>query len=73
MTNYSSNIFKYNSKNFSFFATLYTGNNTDEDQRASLDCADIDEFVYENKLNSLVLTGHIIYTDKYAQVDKFIH
>ena len=31
MTNYSSNIFKYNSKNFSFFATLYTGNNTDED------------------------------------------
>ena len=72
MTNYSNNIFKYNNKNFSFFASLYTGNNEDSDVRASLDCADIQEFVYESKLNSLVLTGHIIYTDKYAYVDKFI-
>lgn len=72
MTNYSNNIFKYNNKTFSFFAMLYTGNNEDTDVRASLDCADIEEFVYENKLNSLVLTGHIIYTDKYAYVDKFI-
>ena len=41
MTNYSNNIFKYNNKNFSFFASLYTGNNEDSDVRASLDCADI--------------------------------
>lgn len=72
MTNYSNNIFKYNNKNFSFFAMLYTGNNEDTDVRASLDCADVDEFTYESKLNSLVLTGHIIYTDKYAYIDKFI-
>lgn len=73
MENYSNNVFKYNNKKYSFFVNLYTGNGKDDDLRVSLDAADIEEFVYENKLNDLVIKGHVIYTDKYAQVDKFIN
>lgn len=73
MNNYSNNVFKYNNKQYSLFISLYTGNGDDDSLTVSLDCADIEEFVYENKLNSLVLTGHIIYTDKYARVDKFFN
>lgn len=73
MENYSNNVFKYNNKKYSFFVNLYTGNGKDDDLRVSLDAADIEEFVYENKLNDLVMKGHVIYTDKYAQVDKFIN
>lgn len=72
MNNYSNNTFKYSNKKYSIFISLFTGSD-DEDLRISLDAADIEEFVYENKLNDLVLRGHIIYTDKYAQVDKFIN
>jgi len=35
--------------------------------------ASIEEFVYENELNELCIRGHIIYIDKYAQVDKFLN
>ena len=73
MENYSNNVFKYSNKKYSFFVNLYTGNGKDDDLRVSLDAADIEEFVYENKLNDLVMKGHVIYTDKYAQVDKFIN
>lgn len=73
MTNYSNNIFKYSNKKYTFFANCYTGTGSEDDLRISMDAADIEEFVYENKLNSLVLTGHIIYTDKYARVDKFLN
>ena len=73
MNNYSNNVFKYNNKQYSLFISLYTGNGDDDSLTVSLDCADIEEFVYENNLNSLVLTGHIIYTDKYARVDKFFN
>ena len=66
MENYSNNVFKYSNKKYSFFVNLYTGNGKDDDLRVSLDAADIEEFVYENKLNDLVMKGHVIYTDKYA-------
>lgn len=72
MNNYSNNIFKYNNKKFTFFANLFTGEE-DEDLKVALDMVDVEEFVYENKLNELCLKGHIIYTDKYAQVDKFLN
>jgi hypothetical protein len=37
------------------------------------DGSDIEEIVYEGKFNDLVLTGHITYVDKYANVDKMIN
>lgn len=73
MNNYSNNCFKYSNKKYTFFVNLYTGNGKEDDLRVSLDAADIEEFVYENKLNDLVMQGHVIYTDKYAQIDKFIN
>jgi hypothetical protein len=37
------------------------------------DASDVEEIVYEGKLNDLLLKGHIIYIDKYANVDKLIN
>ena len=72
MNNYSNNIFKYSNKKYTFFANLFTGED-DDDLKVSLDMADVEEFIYENALNELCLRGHLIYTDKYAQVDKFLN
>lgn len=74
-SNIDANEFKCvdNNRTYTFYASLYTGKlGEDDGLNAGLDANDIIEFMYESKLNGLLLTGHIIYTDKYARVDKFM-
>lgn len=73
-TNYANNIFEYSNRSYTCIASLYTkNNNQDIDQRMTCDMAGIDEIVYENELNGLLVSGYIIYTDRYASVDKLIN
>ena len=73
MINYDSNTFKYSNHTYTVAVNLYTKTTDPNDSIAvSLDAVDIDELVYESKLNDLLVQGHIIYTDKYAMVDKLL-
>ena len=70
----SNNTFKYSNKTYTVIGTLFTSTGAkDKDVNISLDPIDIEEIVYEGKLNDLLLRGHIIYTDKYALVDKMFN
>lgn len=63
----SSNTFEYSKKTYTLVATLTSSSsNAANDVNISLDPVDIEEIVYESKLNDLLVTGHVIYTDKYA-------
>jgi len=42
------------------------------DNVVTLDIQGIEEFTYASELNSLLLTGSIVYEDKYGLVDRFI-
>ena len=74
MNSYDSNTFNYSNYTYTVAVNLYNiaGKPTDG-VHASLDAADIEEVVYESKLNDLLVKGHVIYTDKYAMVDKFLN
>ena len=70
----SNSTFKYSNKTYTIVGTLFTSTgNKDTDVNISLDPTDIEEIVYEGKLNDLLLRGHVIYTDKYALVDKMLN
>lgn len=70
----SNSTFKYSNKTYTIVGTLFTSTDSKEtDVNISLDPADIEEIVYEGKLNDLLLRGHVIYTDKYALVDKMLN
>lgn len=74
-SNIDKNIFNCvdDNKSYTFTASLYTGMMDDEGElKAGLDANDIVEFMYESKLNGLLLTGHIVYTDRYSRIDKFM-
>lgn len=72
--NYASNIFEYSNRSYTCMVTLYTKEqNPDNDMRMVCDSRDVEEIVYEGKLNDLLLQGHIIYTDRYGNVDKLIN
>lgn len=72
--NYTSNIFKYSGYTYTLLVNIYTSSsNKDDDICVSFDANDIEEVVYEGKLNDLLLKGHVIYTDKYAAVDKLMN
>lgn len=74
MKSSSTNTFKYSNKTYTVVVCLYTSTSDPEHKlELALDCSDIGEIVYEGKLNDLLLKGHIIYTDRYAQVDKMIN
>lgn len=71
---YSSNIFEYSNRSYTCMVTLYTREQDPSNElRMACDGSDIEEIVYEGKFNDLVLTGHITYVDKYANVDKMIN
>lgn len=72
MNRWSTNIFKYNNTRYSIFISLYTGYSGRYENNMSLDINDLDEFVYDNDLNQLIISGHIIYTDKYGIIDKIL-
>ena len=73
MNSYNSNTFKYSNYTYTVDVTLYTVAGSPKDGISiSLDAADIEEVVYESKLNDLMVKGHVIYTDKYAMVDKLL-
>lgn len=73
MTNQASNIFKYSNNTYTVVATLYTGQPTDEGGACiSLDPIDIEEISYEGKLNDFILRGRVVYTDRYAFVDRML-
>lgn len=70
----SSNTFRYSSNAYVVNAVLYTNTgNPDTDVTISFDINDTEEIMYEGKLNDLLLRGHVIYTDRYAQVDKMFN
>ena len=70
----SSNTFRYSSNAYTVNANLYTNTgSSDTDVNIALDINDTEEIVYEGKLNDLLLRGHVIYTDRYAQVDKMFN
>ena len=70
----SSNTFRYSSNAYTVNANLYTNTGSpDTDVNIALDINDTEEIVYEGKLNDLLLRGHVIYTDRYAQVDKMFN
>jgi hypothetical protein len=73
-TNYARNIFEYSNRSYTCLVSLYT-RETDpsNEMRMACDASDVEEIVYEGKLNDLLLKGHIIYIDKYASVDKLIN
>lgn len=71
MNRQTSNTFKYSNKTYTINVNLFT--NTDEPSQKidiSLDPADIEEVMYEGCLNELLITGHVVYTDRYGAVDK---
>ena len=68
-TGYSNNIFQYSNRSYTCAVTLYNSSN---DIRVVCDSLAIEEISYESKLNDLVLSGYIIYTDKYGNVDKLM-
>lgn len=75
LNNKTSNTFRVleNNKQFSIFVTIYVSEgNTDEDLNISLNLADLEEVVYENKFNDLLTRGHVVFTDKYGDMDKFM-
>ena len=74
MKGIANNIFSYSSKSYTLNVTLYTSTNQpDKDLNIALDAADIEEVVYEGKFNDLLLKGYVIYTDRYAMVDKMFN
>lgn len=74
MNRSTSNTFKYSNKTYTIIATLYTNTgNKDTDVRISLDPVDIELLEYEGKLNDLLLKGKVVYTDKYARVDRMLN
>lgn len=75
LNNKTSNTFRVleNNKQYSIFVNIYVSEgNTDEDLNVSLNMADLEEVVYENKFNDLLLHGHVIFVDKYGDMDKFM-
>ena len=73
MTNQLNNVFRYSGYSYTIAINLYTLNaNPNDNLRVSFDAADVEQVVYESKLNDLLIKGHIIYTDKYAMVDKLM-
>lgn len=74
MKSSANNTFKYSNKVYTVSVVLYTntGDKT-KDLRIALDAIDIEEIVYEGKFNDLLLRGHVIYIDRYAQVDKMLN
>lgn len=67
------NTFKYSNKNYTVNVVLYTSTgNESTDLRVSFDANDIEVVEYSTKLNDLLVTGHVVYTDQYAMVDKFL-
>ena len=70
----SSNTFRYSSNAYTVNANLHTNTGSpDTDVNIALDINDTEEIMYEGKLNDLLLRGHVIYTDRYAQVDKMFN
>lgn len=73
MNRTTSNTFKYSNNTYTVAVDLYTKTSSKADQvNISLDPVDIEEIVYESRLNDLMLTGHIVYIDRYAAVDKML-
>ena len=74
INNYARNIFEYSNRSYTCLISLYT-RETDptNEMRMACDATDVEEIVYEGKLNDLLLKGHIIYIDKYANVDNLIN
>ncbi len=71
--NYASNIFKSSGRWYTLNITIVPDLDMfPDDTPVSLDALGIDEFSYTSELNKLVLTGKVMYTDKYGQVDKFL-
>lgn len=71
MKSYSNNTFKYDDKGYTLLVSLFTNTGDEKhDLNVSLDIADTIEVVYESRLNDLLVSGHIIYVDKYAVVDR---
>lgn len=74
MASYAPNIFQSgDGRQYALVITLSPDpDSSAEDNAVSLDALGIEEFNYTSELNSLVLTGQIIYVDKYGLVDKFL-
>ena len=69
--NYVPNVFKYSNQQYTLLITMFTlTGDPKNDLQISLDASDIEQFIYENRLNDLLIKGKVIYTDKYAAVDK---
>lgn len=72
--NYTPNVFKYSNQQYTLLITLFTmTGDKKNDLQISLDAVDIEQFIYENKMNDLLIKGKVIYTDKYAAIDKMLN
>ena len=71
--NYAPNIFTSSGRAYTVNVTLMPDLDMyPDDPCVSLDANDIEELSYTSELNSLVMTGSVIYVDKYGLVDRFI-
>lgn len=72
MADYASNTFQYNGQRYAIVATFYNFIDGERKKSCALDILAMKRFEYVNELNNLLLTGSILYTDKYGIVDQFI-
>lgn len=74
MADYSNNIVKYSNTAYVVTATISPDANmpSKTEDAVSLDGYSIEEISYTSSLNSLVITGRLICTDKYGRLDKLL-